>query len=371
MAQFLRTSECSGAIDKIVRQAEVFLWLISPYVQINANLMESLRRKNSEGGIDMRLVYRKEDKRPFHRPVKNLDSLKPLGNLGVYRRANLHTKCYINEKEALVTSLNLYEYSQLNNDEWGILVTRQDDKEIYEEIRKAAANEIFEIFEGSKTEHRFGAPPPNKTPVAVDDRAETVKLVQEISQVKREMQEEGQRENDATRERPAKSNPKPDPSLPQTGVCIRDGAAIGFDILKPYCDKCFRSWSRYKNREYAENLCHACGQDCPYTDIDRPLCVDCRRKHGVALAAQGYGSQKPENAVCIRDGVAIEFNLSKPYCDKCFKSWSRYKNWNHVENFCHLCGCEGSPVRNRAICFNCYLNVGYLASIVRSRFFYG
>ena len=38
-------------------------------------------------------------------------------------RKNLHAKCYLNEKEALLTSMNLYEYSQEHNDEMGILVS--------------------------------------------------------------------------------------------------------------------------------------------------------------------------------------------------------------------------------------------------------
>ena len=99
------------------------------------------------------------------------------------------------------------------------------------------------------------------------------------------------------------------------------------------------------------------------------MCVDCRRTHGGALAERGYGARKPESAVCIRDGAAIGFDLSKPYCDKRFKSWSRYKNREYPESLCRICGREGTPTMNRSICLNCYLNVGYLASVVRSRFF--
>ena len=37
-------------------------------------------------------------------------------------------------KMALVTSMNLYDYSQENNHEMGILVTREEDKGLYDEI---------------------------------------------------------------------------------------------------------------------------------------------------------------------------------------------------------------------------------------------
>jgi phosphatidylserine/phosphatidylglycerophosphate/cardiolipin synthase-like enzyme len=47
-------------------------------------------------------------------------------------RNNLHAKCYISENEAIISSLNLYEYSQVNNDEMGILV--KSNHEMYKDI---------------------------------------------------------------------------------------------------------------------------------------------------------------------------------------------------------------------------------------------
>src|SRR3546814_16254087 len=44
---------------------------------------------------------------------------------------NLHAKCYLNEELCIVTSLNLYEFSQVNNNEMGILIRRSDDAELY------------------------------------------------------------------------------------------------------------------------------------------------------------------------------------------------------------------------------------------------
>ena len=49
---------------------------------------------------------------------------------------NLHAKCYLNENKALLTSMNLYEFSQVNNNEMGILVTRDEDDDLYREIEK-------------------------------------------------------------------------------------------------------------------------------------------------------------------------------------------------------------------------------------------
>ena len=47
---------------------------------------------------------------------------------------NLHAKCYLNENEALLTSMNLYEFSQINNNEMGILVSREEEPGLYNDI---------------------------------------------------------------------------------------------------------------------------------------------------------------------------------------------------------------------------------------------
>nr|WP_246254484.1 hypothetical protein [Comamonas jiangduensis] len=51
---------------------------------------------------------------------------------------NLHAKCYLNESDAIVTSLNLYEFSQINNNEMGILIRREDDAELYKDTYEEA-----------------------------------------------------------------------------------------------------------------------------------------------------------------------------------------------------------------------------------------
>jgi phosphatidylserine/phosphatidylglycerophosphate/cardiolipin synthase-like enzyme len=54
----------------------------------------------------------------------------------------LHAKCYLNENEAIVTSMNLYSFSQQNNDEMGIYVSKDDDPELYKEI----SNEVQRLL---------------------------------------------------------------------------------------------------------------------------------------------------------------------------------------------------------------------------------
>lgn len=43
---------------------------------------------------------------------------------------NLHAKCYLSEA-CIVASLNLYEFSMVNNNEMGVLIDRLADVDLY------------------------------------------------------------------------------------------------------------------------------------------------------------------------------------------------------------------------------------------------
>ena len=52
-----------------------------------------------------------------------------------YNAPRLHAKCYLNEQAAIITSLNLYEFSQQNNEEMGVYIENKDiGKKLYAEI---------------------------------------------------------------------------------------------------------------------------------------------------------------------------------------------------------------------------------------------
>jgi len=51
---------------------------------------------------------------------------------------NLHAKCYLNEGFCIIKSLNLYEFSQVNDNEMGVLVSRKDDQRLYKDAYEEA-----------------------------------------------------------------------------------------------------------------------------------------------------------------------------------------------------------------------------------------
>ena len=132
MAKFLNTSATNYYLEELIKSASDRLILISPYLKLNDRIKELLEDKNRLK-IDVRIVYGKSELK--------LDEINWLRELDFIRTSfckNLHAKCYINEESAIITSLNLYEFSQINNNEMGVHCSRQDDPELYRDAYEEA-----------------------------------------------------------------------------------------------------------------------------------------------------------------------------------------------------------------------------------------
>ena len=160
-------------------------------------------------------------------------------------RKNLHAKCYLNEKEALLTSMNLYQFSQEHNDEMGILVSVDNDRELYDKIY----NDVMRIIRGS------------------DEIRVTVSRV--------ETPENGKESAVAARTR---KEATPVLQAPKNGFCIRCKADLPAKPTQPYCSRCYASWNRFKNKDFEERHCHTCGNEHTATLL-KPLCLACFRKY--------------------------------------------------------------------------------------------
>jgi phosphatidylserine/phosphatidylglycerophosphate/cardiolipin synthase-like enzyme len=125
MAKFLNTSGTTYHLEEMIKKASDRLILISPYLKLNERIKELLEDKNRLK-IDIRIVYGKSDLQP-----EEINWLKNLTFIRTSFCKNLHAKCYMNENECIITSLNLYEFSQVNNNEMGVLISRDSDSQLY------------------------------------------------------------------------------------------------------------------------------------------------------------------------------------------------------------------------------------------------
>ena len=132
MAKFLNTSATNYFLEEMIKGASDRLILISPFLKLNDRMKELLADKNRLK-IDVRIVYGKSELQP-----QEIEWLRGLTYIRTSFCKNLHAKCYMNEEMCIVTSLNLYEFSQVNNNEMGILIQRGEDGQLYKDAYEEA-----------------------------------------------------------------------------------------------------------------------------------------------------------------------------------------------------------------------------------------
>ena len=132
MAKFLTTSATTYHLEDLIKDATEKVILISPFLKLNDRIKELLDDKNRLK-IDIRIVYGKSELHPTE-----INWLKELAFVRTSFCRNLHAKCYLSEEACIITSLNLYEFSQVNNNEMGVLITRTDDADMYRDAHDEA-----------------------------------------------------------------------------------------------------------------------------------------------------------------------------------------------------------------------------------------
>jgi len=229
MAKFLNTRKAVAAIEDLIKEAEEKLILISPYLKLSKDFKELLTYRNSNDKITT-VIFGKQELKPDE--MKVLESLR---FVILKFNEDLHAKCYVNDKQMIITSLNLYEFSMANNKEMGVLINLEDqnDKLLYEDAFK-------EIEYIDSTSQKFEFNVTNKV---------RPKLTKK------------------------KSNGTPKPTSDK-GHCIRCNKTIKLNPLVPYCKDCYNIWKKYGDNKHQENHCHICGKDETVT-ILKPTCYSC------------------------------------------------------------------------------------------------
>ena len=237
MVQFLTTSGISYKLEELIKNADDKLYLVSPYLQIADSLKHQIKERDIHK-IDIRVVYRKDNKIN----ATDMNFLQELTSVKISCFENLHAKCYLNENTAIITSMNLYQYSQQNNREMGILVDKNTEPQLYDDI----FSEVRTILQTSD-EPEFA-----------------------IKKIDKEVPVEPKSNN-----KPKSSN-KPNVSN-DSGFCIRCRDDLKLNPERPLCYNCFKSWERYSNPEYEENFCHVCGKE-SIQSVEKPICYSCYKK---------------------------------------------------------------------------------------------
>jgi hypothetical protein len=203
MAEFLTTNGTSYNIENIIIEAKSKLVLVSPYLQISKTFYERLKDASNKN-VAIKIIYGKDELKPNEK-----NSLAELKNVELFYFQNLHAKCYFNENKMVITSMNMYEFSEKTNREMGVLINRSTDKELFE---KAVA-ETLSILQSSEP-----------IPLKKAERQTAQQLKPTIN---------------------GQLKPKYQNQL--RGYCIRCETRIDYNPSKPYCSDCFSIWAQYEN----------------------------------------------------------------------------------------------------------------------------
>lgn len=239
MAEFLTTHGTTAGIERIISKARERIVLISPYLRWSNILYERLVEADRRG-IPIVFVYGKEDLRSDQQTL-----LDQLDHLSLYFCPNLHAKCYFNEQQMVISSLNLYEASERNR-EMGVAFSRN------EAVYKDAVEEAQSILEASELQS-----------------GEPASLVQRpVPRAARQTSSSFGEDRRPT----SRSRGRADTG----GFCIRCRDRIPLDRESPLCREDEEVWAVFGNWDYEEKYCHQCGA-AVVTCKARPFCEQCFR----------------------------------------------------------------------------------------------
>ncbi|MFH5884691.1 phospholipase D-like domain-containing protein [Halalkalibaculum sp. DA3122] len=220
MAEFLTTKGIASRIEEIINYAKKELYLISPYYQLSDTFYNRLY-ESTQRRVITTIVFGKER-------MKNREfyALAEFSYLELLYCDNLHAKCYFNENNMVIGSMNMYAFSERNNREMGIYIDRVKDTELFEKARQEAYS------------------------------------IMNTSEVIRSRLREKCRNDE------------------ELAYCIRCESSIPPNPKRPYCQNCYSIWNEFNNPDYEENFCHLCGGR-EYTSFRKPLCYDCYSNSGI------------------------------------------------------------------------------------------
>jgi len=241
MVKFLKTTGITNEIEQLISNSKQQLYLITPYLQISPILKPLIRDLVLKiPSISFTVVCRSDKIN-----AEDMEFFQDLKIVKILALDNLHAKCYLNEDTAIITSMNLYQYSERNNYEMGIKIEKIAEEEEY--------NKLFDY-------------------ISIMLR-ESVKY--EIKRVDKEVSQPKAKEQ--TPKSPSKPPLKIQDAIINSGHCIRCGVKMEVNPSRPLCSKCYSIWAKYSDQEYTEKYCHICGKESKQS-YAKPVCYSCYKK---------------------------------------------------------------------------------------------
>ena len=288
MSKFLTGKELSEKLTDIIWDAKKYVVIVSPFIKLDDHVRSIFDKIKATHEVHIILIFGKNEgykQKSFNK--SDYEYFKEFKNISILYNKDLHAKHYCNEKEGLVTSLNLYDYSMVNNIEYGVHFTKSlvnVGEKLFEETEQFTDELIFkksEVVFIRKPQYKkkmFGLTKSFQNSTVLYDisddffngRGYDVKCLEEFDyeeltnmdkiydkKPQREVVEESKTEEVEYR-LPKNQRVKQES---ETGYCIRTGVEIPFDPERPMCYSSWQTWNKFGDYNYGENYCHKTGKE--------------------------------------------------------------------------------------------------------------
>lgn len=121
MPRFLNTELLNEWIPKLISTSQKELVIVVPFIQLSARVYDELLKADTRG-VKTVIIYRENKLSPIQK-----EKLGQLKNLNQFEHPTVHCKTFFNGDLLLIGSMNLYEHSENNNREMGVLFARSGD----------------------------------------------------------------------------------------------------------------------------------------------------------------------------------------------------------------------------------------------------
>ena len=276
MADFFTGKALDEKLTDIIWKANKELIILSPFIRLDEYCKKIFSKLKKSPELEIILVFGKnEGETQRSLNQDDLEFFKDFENIVIIYCNNLHAKYYSNENEALLTSLNLLGKSMTGNVEYGISFT--NSKLTIDKLYSDSMNSTNEVI---------------------------------------------------------KSNPcvfvkRPLYKKTNLGLSKKHlGHVVLFDETN----------ALYRNRNFEQKF---------YNDFDyelfqndtKPTREEFQSVNEPKARNQNYSrNDNTDSGYCIRTGVKIPFDPSRPFSLEAYRTWATFENWEFPEKYCHKTG---------------------------------
>jgi hypothetical protein len=266
VAKFFTGNELNAELEKIFEQAEKQIILISPYIQLHDRYASTLKTKKDNHKLEIIIVFGKNSE-DLTKSMKQEDFIffKEFPNIQIRYEKRLHAKYYANESAAILTSMNLYSYSQDNNIEAGIMTKSNLAHKLINNVagEDSLDNQAYNYFKRVIDQSEllfYNKPKFDKKYMGLTNKYSG--SIVELDMLSSFFEEKNKYEevNQKTNYEKKKVSQKSEEKQTHTGYCIRTGKPIPFNIKIPMTDQALQSWKKFEKVDYAEKFCHFSGE---------------------------------------------------------------------------------------------------------------